>query len=106
MDAEKLRGELTKLHQELSTVETVDAPTKEMLVTVMQDIAHLLTGDKPTGENAPSSDSPFQASLALLSPRLCVTFTLALLAELASVRRHPPARAARAKCRSLRLAPP
>ncbi|WP_442483759.1 DUF4404 family protein [Aeoliella sp. SH292] len=57
MDADKLRGELTKLHQELSTVETVDAPTKEMLVTVMQDIAHLLTGDKPTGENAPSSDS-------------------------------------------------
>lgn len=58
MDADKLRGELTKLHQELSTVDTVDEPTKAMLVTVMHDIAKLLSGEKTGDDNdTPSSDS-------------------------------------------------
>ena len=59
MDKQQLHTQLTELHQELNTVENVDESTKEMLVTVMQDIANVLAGDKPSdaGSSAPTSDA-------------------------------------------------
>jgi len=47
MDKQELQVALTKLHQQLSTVENVDESTKEMLSTVMEDIDKLLASDQP-----------------------------------------------------------
>lgn len=67
MDNEQLRNELTKLHQELSTVDSVDDSTKEMLTTVMQDIVKVLSGEhegdasQATSENVRNLMSEFEA---------------------------------------------
>ena len=53
MEKQDLHEQLTHLHQELSTIDSVDDATKEMLATVMQDIAKLLQG--PTDGDAPSA---------------------------------------------------
>jgi cytochrome c556 len=57
MDKQELHTQLTHLHQELSTVENVDESTKAMLATVMQDIATLLTGEKPNDSESPAATS-------------------------------------------------
>lgn len=57
MASEQLHSDLTKLHQQLSTVDNVDESTKAMLVTVMQDIAKLLTGEPTEGDTPPTSGS-------------------------------------------------
>lgn len=59
MDKQQLNTQLEQLHQELSTIDNVDASTKAMLVTVMQDIAKLLAGDQQRADEGapPSSDS-------------------------------------------------
>ena len=60
MDKQQLHTQLTELHQELSTVHDVDESTREMLVTVMQDIAQVLTGEQESADaeesSAPTSD--------------------------------------------------
>lgn len=57
MDNEQLQTQLTKLHQELSTIDNVDDSTKTMLITVMQDISQVLTGEKAESGQQPTSDS-------------------------------------------------
>jgi hypothetical protein len=59
MEKQELHQQLTHLHQELSTIDNVDESTKEMLVTVMQDIAKVLTGEPVSDAEspAPTSDS-------------------------------------------------
>ncbi|WP_425396404.1 DUF4404 family protein [Aeoliella sp.] len=57
MDSDQLRTELTKLHQELSTVDSVDDSTKEMLTTVMQDIVKVLSGEQTGESDAPQASS-------------------------------------------------
>ncbi len=59
MDKQQLHTQLTTLHQELSTIDSVDESTKAMLLTVMQDMAKLLTGEHPSDDDspAPTSDS-------------------------------------------------
>lgn len=45
MDKQQLESSLATLHEELSNVENVDPSTRQLLVTLMQDIAQVLTSD-------------------------------------------------------------
>lgn len=56
MDNQQLEMQLTQLHQELRTIDNVDESTKAMLLTVMQDIGQLLSGDTTQGEQQATSD--------------------------------------------------
>ena len=59
MDKQHLEASLASLHRELSTVENVDPSTRELLVTLMQDIAQVLTGNvrSDEGQEAPTHRS-------------------------------------------------
>lgn len=59
MDKQQLESSLATLHQELSQVENVDPSTRELLVTLMQDIAQVLTSDARAeeGEEVPTHRS-------------------------------------------------
>lgn len=57
MDKQELNQQLTQLHQELSTIDNVDESTKAMLITVMQDIAKLLKGEKHGDEDQDTATS-------------------------------------------------
>ncbi|MCO6044978.1 DUF4404 family protein [Aeoliella sp. ICT_H6.2] len=63
MDSEQLRNELTKLHQELSTVDSVDDSTKQMLTTVMQDIVKVLSGEHTGEGDTPQASSEHLRSM-------------------------------------------
>ncbi len=55
MEKQELKASLAELHSELSQIENVDPATREMLVTIMQDIVKVLQGDQ---EEEPATPSP------------------------------------------------
>lgn len=55
MEKQQLQASLAELHGELSQVENVDPTTREMLVTIMQDIVKVLQTDS-AGPKDPTVD--------------------------------------------------
>lgn len=58
MEKQQLKASLAELHSELSQVENVDPTTREMLVTIMQDIIKVLQSDQEAANLQPASESP------------------------------------------------
>jgi hypothetical protein len=58
MEKHELKASLAELHGELSQVENVDPTTREMLVTIMQDIVKVLQSDQAGAELQPATESP------------------------------------------------
>jgi hypothetical protein len=58
MEKQQLKASLAELHSELSQVENVDPTTREMLVTIMQDIVKVLQTDQAAATRGPVTESP------------------------------------------------
>ena len=55
MPKERLREELTHLHEELERASSVDAPSRDLLESLLADIQRLLD-DAPAGERGEADD--------------------------------------------------
>jgi hypothetical protein len=58
MDPNVLRDQLSKLHEELGSVQHVDPRSKQLLAEVLEDIQRLLQRDRATGPQARSGSLP------------------------------------------------
>jgi len=57
MPEKKLRSELSHLHEELERASSVDAPSRDLLETLLGDIRRLLDSEPRDSEDEPSDES-------------------------------------------------
>jgi len=65
MGEESLRELLTRVHERLSRAASVDAPSRELLSTVMHDIDRALRGDVPSVADVKAVTAPRLEALAV-----------------------------------------
>jgi hypothetical protein len=69
MDPNDLRGQLLKLHEELTQIEQIDPRSRQPLAEIMEDVKRLL---EPAG--APSAAVPARPSLSNRLGKIAVQF--------------------------------